>query len=57
MKTANLLRIPYALAEWLIKGRERSVREDEEYEQWVEEEEEIGYIMAQLDEDELPYRE
>ncbi len=57
MKAANRLGIPYSLAEWLIKGRERSVREDEEYEQWLEEEEEIGYIMAQLDEDELPCRE
>ena len=53
MKAANLLRLPYSLAEWLIKSRERSVREDEEYEQWLEEEKEIGYIMAQLDEDEL----
>ena len=57
MKAANLLRIPYALAEWLIKGRERGARADEEYEQWVEEEAEIGYIMAQLDDDELPCRE
>ena len=54
MKAANLLRIPYALADWLITQRERRVRADEEYEQWVEEEEEIAYIMAQLDEDELP---
>ena len=54
MKAANLLGIPYFLAEWLIKGRERSVREDEQYEQWEEEEEEISYIMARLDEDELP---
>jgi len=53
MKAANRLHLPYALAEWLIKSRERSVREDEQYEQWVEEEEEISYIMAQLDEDEL----
>lgn len=53
MKAANLLRVPYALAEWLIKQRERRAREDEQYEQWVEEEEEIGYIMAQLDENEL----
>jgi len=50
MKSANLLRIPYALAEWLIKQRERRAREDDKYEQWEEEEEEIGYIMAQLDE-------
>ncbi len=57
MKTANRLRIPYALAEWLIKSRERRDREDEQYEQWVEEEEEIGYIMAQLDEDGLPCQE
>ncbi len=57
MKTANLLRMPYFLAEWLIKQSERSVREHEEYEQWVEEEEEIGYIMAQLDEDGLPCQE
>ncbi|GEM_PF-4132174 len=57
MKAANRLRMPFALAEWLIKQRERSVREDEEYEQWLEEEEEIGYIMAQLDEDELPCQE
>ena len=51
MKAANLLRLPYSLAEWLIKQRERSLREDEKYEQWEAEEEEIGYIMAQLDED------
>ena len=57
MKAANRLRMPYALAEWLIKQRERRVREDEEYEEWLEEEEEIGYIMAQLDEDGLPYLE
>jgi len=54
MKAANRLRMPYSLAEWLIKQRERRAREDEQYEQWLEEEEEIGYIMAQLDEDELP---
>ena len=53
MKSANRLRLPYALAEWLIKSRERRDREEEEYEQWVEEEEEIRYIMAQLDEDGL----
>ena len=46
MKAANRLQLPYSLAEWLIKQRERSVREDEEYEQWLEEEEEISYIMA-----------
>ncbi len=57
MKTANRLRIPYALAEWLIKSRERSVREDDKYEQLEEEEEEIRYIMAQLDENELPCQE
>ena len=57
MKAANLLRLPYNLAEWLIKSRERSVRADEEYEQWVEEEAEIGYIMAQLDEDQPPCQE
>lgn len=51
MKTANRLRIPYALAEWLIKQPERRAREDDKYEQWEAEEEEIGYIMAQLDED------
>ncbi len=51
MKAANLLRMPYALAEWLIKQSERRAREDEEYEQWEEEEAEIRYIMAQLDED------
>ncbi len=51
MKSANLLRMPYYLAVWLIKQRERSVRADEEYEQWEAEEEEIGYIMAQLEED------
>ena len=34
MKAANRLQLPYSLAEWLIKQRERSVREDEEYEQW-----------------------
>ncbi len=50
MKAANRLRMPYSLAEWLIKQRERSVREDDKYEQWEEEEEEIGYIMAQLEE-------
>ena len=47
MKVANLLRIPYALAEWLIKRRERRLREDEKYEQWVAEEWEIRLIMAQ----------
>ena len=57
MKAANRLRMRYSLAEWLIKQRERRAREDEEYEQWLEEEEEIGYIMAQLDDDELPCRE
>jgi len=51
MKAANRLGIPYFLAEWLIKQRDRSVREDEEYERWEEEEEGIGWIMAQLDED------
>jgi len=40
--------MPCALAEWLIKQSERRVREDDKYEQWEEEEEEIGYIMAQL---------
>ncbi|MCZ6625243.1 MAG: hypothetical protein O7B35_13620 [Deltaproteobacteria bacterium] len=57
MQAANRLRLPYALSEWLIKQRERRDREEEEYEQWVEEEEEIGYIMAQLDEEELSCRE
>ncbi len=57
MKAANRLRIPYFLAEWLITQRERRARADEEYEQWLEEEEEIEYIMAQLDEDGLPCRE
>jgi len=57
MKAANLLGIPYFLAEWLINHRERRAREDEEYEQWEAEEEEISYIMAQLDEEELSYRE
>ena len=55
MKAANRLQMPYFLAEWLIKQRERRAREDDQYEQWEEEEEEIGYIMARLDEDELPY--
>ena len=53
MKAANLLRMPYYLAVWLITQRERSVRADEEYEQWEEEEAEIRYILAQLDEDEI----
>jgi len=53
MKVVNLLQMPYSLAEWLIKQRERRAREDEEYEQWVEEEEEIESIMGQLDEDEI----
>jgi len=57
MKAANRLRIPYFLAEWLIKSRERRDREYEEYEQWEEEEAEIRYILAQLDEDGLSCRE
>ena len=51
MKAANLLRLPYSLAEWLITQSERRDREEEQYEEWEAEEEEIGYIMAQLDED------
>ena len=57
MKVVNLLQMPYAVAEWLIKQRERRDREEEEYEQWEAEETEIGYIMAQLDEDGLPCQE
>ena len=49
MKAANRLRLPYSVAEFLLKERERRDRKDEEYEQWLEEEEEISYIMAQLD--------
>ena len=47
MKVANLLRIPYALAEWLIKQRERRLREDEEHERLLAEEWEIRCILAQ----------
>lgn len=50
MKVANRLRMPYALAEWLIK----SCKQDEKYQEWLEEEEEIDDIMDRLDEDELP---
>ena len=57
MKAANRLRLPYSVAEFLLKERERRAREEEEYEEWLEEEEEIGYIMAQLDEDGLPCQE
>ena len=57
MKAANLLRLPYSLAEWLITQRERRDREEEQYEEWVEEKQEIRCIMAQLDEDELSFLE
>ncbi len=57
MKVVNLLQMPYSLAVWLITQRARSVRADEEYEQWEAEEEEIREIMAQLEEDELPCQE
>ena len=53
MKSANLLRMPYALAEWLIKQSERRLREYEEYEKWLEQEEEIRHVMFELDEDEM----
>jgi len=53
MKAANLLRFPYYLAEWLLKQRERRLREDEEFEKWREQEEEISYIMGELEEDDL----
>jgi len=47
--------MPYALAEWLIKQRERRLREHEEYEKWREQEEEISYIMGELEEDGLEW--
>ena len=52
MKVANLLRIPYALACWLIRDRERQVREEEEWERRSEAKEELVDLMADLlDED------
>ena len=55
MKAANLLRMPYSVGEWLIRQRERRLREDEEYEKWREQEEEISYIMGELEEDGLEW--
>ncbi len=55
MKAANLLRMPYALAEWLIKQRELRLREDEEFEERLEQDQQIRYIMGELEDDDLAW--
>jgi hypothetical protein len=46
--SANLLSMPYALSDWLIKRRERTIREDEKLEELIKQEKNLRYITPRL---------
>ena len=48
MEAANLLRMPYALADWLIKRREREIREEKKLEELIKQEKDLKYITLRL---------
>ena len=48
MVSANLLSMPYALSDWLIKRRERTIREDEKLEELIKQEKNLRYITPRL---------
>ena len=48
MEAANLLRMPYALADWLIKRREREIREEKKLEELIKQEKDLKHITLRL---------